>query len=493
MVMRMKYLVSILLTSWGLASYAQNEQDALALSRDEVTGSARSVSMGGAFTALGGDVSGSYLNPAGIAVYRSSEFSLSPAFHTNITGSDYYSTTTLGTKTNVNIATLGLVGVNNLKQNGKWRSTSMALGMHRAYSFHRQYTISGKSIPNSLLDSYQRTLETQNISPEQLGSSYPAYPFDIFLAWNNYLIDTLQGVNGYYNASGVRPVEQRYEGYESGAKRETYFAFGGNYDDILYIGGALNFSRIQFDRSYTHSESIDPTDSTTVLREFSFSYDESFSGLGTALNIGIIYRPITPLRIGASIKTPTLYSLELQYESDNTAIYTEDRVFSTRSPQIGKYEFRLSTPFQANIGMAYVIGKFGLLSVDAQYLDYQSIKMGGITDGYSFNEEEKAIRSSLQPVINIRSGAEFRIDQNWSLRAGFAHYGNPYRSNILNDGSFRLYSAGFGYKTEEFFIDGSYQMKSSTEEKYLFDASLVDAASIHSSDHRFTCTVGFKF
>ena len=53
--------------------YAQNEMDAYRFSKNDLTGTARSVAMGGAFGALGGDISGIAINPAGIGVYQKSE------------------------------------------------------------------------------------------------------------------------------------------------------------------------------------------------------------------------------------------------------------------------------------------------------------------------------------------------------------------------------------------------------------------------------------
>lgn len=64
-------LLSLLLLSASL--FAQGEVEATRFSREELHGTARAMSMGGAFGALGGDQTGVSINPAGIAVYRSSE------------------------------------------------------------------------------------------------------------------------------------------------------------------------------------------------------------------------------------------------------------------------------------------------------------------------------------------------------------------------------------------------------------------------------------
>ena len=276
------------------------------------------------------------------------------------------------------------------------------------------------------------------------------------------------------------------------------FHLEGITTDKLYLGANINFSRISFERSYTHSESINPSDTTTVLKQYAFQFDESFSGLGASVSAGLIYRPITPLRIGLSFKSPTVYSLDLEYESNMTATFanpllTQADVYDERSPYLGQYQFRLTSPTRATFGLAYVIGKLGMVSIDAEYVNYTRIRMQGISDGYNFNAEENAIRNQLQSALNLRFGAEYRLSQFWSLRGGFAQYGDPHTKGLVDQGSFQLYSIGFGFRNAEYFLDAAYQLRSSEEVKFLYDPTLVDPAYISQADHRITATFGFKF
>ena len=70
-------------------AYSQSMMDAYRYVQSELSGTARAVSMGGAFGALGGDVSVMNINPAGLAVYRSSEvvttLSLNTVSYTHLT------------------------------------------------------------------------------------------------------------------------------------------------------------------------------------------------------------------------------------------------------------------------------------------------------------------------------------------------------------------------------------------------------------------------
>ena len=71
----MKKQLSILLAAALLPvlANAQGAIDAFQLSQQDLRGTARYMSMAGAFGALGGDMSTLIQNPAGIGVYRSSD------------------------------------------------------------------------------------------------------------------------------------------------------------------------------------------------------------------------------------------------------------------------------------------------------------------------------------------------------------------------------------------------------------------------------------
>jgi hypothetical protein len=65
---------------------AQDQTDALRYSQLSNGGTARFMAMGGAFTAVGGDASSLAFNPAGIAVFNTSQLTFSPGFTIQTTG-----------------------------------------------------------------------------------------------------------------------------------------------------------------------------------------------------------------------------------------------------------------------------------------------------------------------------------------------------------------------------------------------------------------------
>ena len=69
--------------------FAQTAEDALNIAQEYYEGTARSMAMGNAFTALGGDLGGLAINPASSGVYRCSQFSFTPGFTTSRSAVNY--------------------------------------------------------------------------------------------------------------------------------------------------------------------------------------------------------------------------------------------------------------------------------------------------------------------------------------------------------------------------------------------------------------------
>ena len=79
-----KTLITIFLAAAAVSVNAQTAYDALLFSENEYEGTARTMAMGNAFTALGGDLGAISINPAGSAVAKYSQFTLTPALTISI-------------------------------------------------------------------------------------------------------------------------------------------------------------------------------------------------------------------------------------------------------------------------------------------------------------------------------------------------------------------------------------------------------------------------
>ena len=73
-----KIFITVLLAGAAIGAGAQSMYDALNFSENRYYGTARSLAMGNAFTALGGDPGSIGINPAGSAVARYSQVTITP-------------------------------------------------------------------------------------------------------------------------------------------------------------------------------------------------------------------------------------------------------------------------------------------------------------------------------------------------------------------------------------------------------------------------------
>ena len=139
-----------LLTTPLFAQYLDmqfNHQYALAFTMPHLSGNARFASMGGAFGALGGNLSALSTNPASIGIYRNSEFSFTPAL--TIGQSQVRPIGVPESRSrdmdrfNFNVGNFGMVNVfdiSNSDSPNEWKSVQFGFGMNRQADFwNRSY------------------------------------------------------------------------------------------------------------------------------------------------------------------------------------------------------------------------------------------------------------------------------------------------------------------------------------------------------------------
>jgi hypothetical protein len=86
----MKKLFFLLLMGAAFQANAQTPEDAIRLSWFAPNGTPRSNALGGAMGSLGGDLSATSINPAGLGFYKSNEFYISPNYISNSNQFNYF-------------------------------------------------------------------------------------------------------------------------------------------------------------------------------------------------------------------------------------------------------------------------------------------------------------------------------------------------------------------------------------------------------------------
>lgn len=481
--------ILFIITSLLISNYliAQNEVDALRYSQNFYGGTARSVSMGSAFGALGGDFSCLSTNPAGIGVYRKTELTFTPSLFYSSNKSTYLGSGFSDYKYNFNLNNFGFVAAFNSGEDNGWVNLNIGFGYNRLNNFHKNVLIKGANDNNSMTDYF--ALRANGQSPDELISdgSY----FNEGLAWDSYLINPDTSIsNLYHSAFGNYGEIQRKSIKSEGSLGEYLFSMGANYSHKFYLGGTIGIQSVKFEENSVYKE-LDEDNIIDNFSSFTFNQHLKTSGAGFNFKLGTIFRPVDWVRFGFAIHTPTLLVLEDVY-SNSIESDLEDTTLSFSSKE-GKYLYELSTPLKAMGSLAFIIKKVALISVDYEFVDYSTARLRA--DDYDFYDENNNIQMNYTAASNIRAGAEYRFE-NYAFRGGYSIYGNPFNtSNMDNNTTRTSYSLGFGIREENFFFDLAFVHSISKEKYYLYNPNMVknDPATISTTNNQVLATFGFKF
>lgn len=501
--------------------YAQEPVDALRFSWLTTHGSARAQAIGGATTALGGDITALYSNPAGLGVYKTSEFVFSPGMTLNNNQSSYRGNNATDSRNSFNYGPIGLVYGMPSYGNSKWKNTALGISISRAANFNNRVFTSGSNNQSSFSEKYLDQLIRNNAT--NLDDAVWDYPYGASLGLNTYLVDpTFDGdgnLSGYAsNASVNTGVNQRQAIDTKGNISDFSIGLGSNYNDVFYIGGAININTLTYTRTSTFTESDATTDTNNDFNYFTAVDYLKTDGVGAGIKLGIMGKPTEALRVGVSFHSPTWYSFKDTYtadlETDTEGYEGLKRQSSTdlNEGYAGEFNYRFRTPMKLAVGASYFFGaqgdvksQKGFISADIEYVDYRRATMSAqnsnTDDRQYFQDLNTAIDQVLTGAVNARIGGEVKLE-TFMVRAGFAYYGNPYTSRFFygNPGdnvnaSRTSISGGLGWRNKGVFIDLAcvYQMFKDGYYPYELDENTFDVARLKNSQLNLLMTVGFKF
>ncbi len=511
--MKAKIILSAILTTCIVNVYAQGSADALRFSQVFNGGTARFTSMGGAFGALGGDFGSLTYNPAGLGVYRTSEFTFTPSFKSRSINSTYNGNSLDDSRTRFYFDNVGFVmsfKPNKSNETGLV-NLNLGVGYNRTNDFFSSSLAKGNNENNSIMDYFAGIASNGGYYYDDLSQATNYNPFtqtsaawEAIMAWNTYLIDT--AVNGggieYTPAllQGDKVIQQNSVS-TTGSAGEYVISLATNFSNKFYLGATLGVQNVVYSNSTVYSEFAYQSNGTLPNgdRFYSMDYKQTFETSGTGYNfkIGGIYKPVDGLRLGLAFHSPTYFNLTDRYSYDMFSDFllgTSD----SKTPN-SRYDYNLETPMKFIGSIAYVYKDLGLLSLDYERVDYSSMRFREGGDGYNYTNENQNINNSFTGSNNIRVGGEIKAGDIF-LRAGYALYGNPYKSGSLNDKStYSTISGGIGYRSGNFFIDAAY-LRTMSKEKYIYydlrDLSgnlVVNPVSTKLSEGKMLVTLGFKF
>ncbi len=487
----MKYIklyIIFMLVSFSLVTLAQNEVDALRYSHLIPSGTSRYNAMAGSFGALGGDISVGGFNPAGLGVFRSNEITLTPSFSISNNSSDFLSGNIDQSEVGMKISNFGYLGNVNIN-NGALSNINFGFSYNVINDFSGSILVDGINNINSMTDWF-----ANKASGNHYGSLKQNDNFYSHLAWESYIIDLASADSMNYVSAYDGVYGQKQSAYilRDGQQSEYNFSISANVSHKFFIGMSLGVQSI----NYEEVKTIEESDVNDNIADFnSFSFRESFSTRGSGLNFkfGFLYAPVTWIRLGGAIHTPTFYNLTDGYSSSIASNFNDINKSISLDSKYGIFEYKLNTPFKANGSLGFIISNIALINIDYEYIDYSKSKLQ--SNSYTFISENNNIQAEYRSAHNLKLGLEYRIEM-LSLRAGTAYYGSPYASSHFNENSSNiLFSGGFGIRYGGMFFDLAYSYITGDSNYYLYEGYGINSPEINNTNtkHNIFATIGFKF
>jgi hypothetical protein len=494
---------------------AQNDIDAIRYSRADVNGTARFKAMGGAFGALGADLSCAAYNPAGLALFKKGEASYSGGLKfINNSGSIYGRSTGIADASFV-FNNFGIALAWNSKTDPESRHV-VAFTNTQQNNFYNKVRTSAYTTNSIAKDMLNLAMQKKNAS--ELG-------FYENMGFQTYIVDTIikQGQTYFFSPVDLkRNVLQTRDVVTSGKLNDLNLSYAYSYKDKYYIGASLGLPRINFTSTTTHTESDDkdsmkvtitstqgqPTTYTTSYVEpplaiytdrlgfHSLSYTEYFNTTGKGINIklGAVARINDQVRVGAYYHSSTIFTLEDKYYNFMSAAYDYDPKNPDEykdPPEGGTYKYKIITPARMGINTGFIINKMAALGLDYELINYRNAQLSS-SNLSDFAGVNAVIKHKYSYASNVRAGLELNL-KPIMLRFGYNMQGSPFGNALTGSFVRHTGSLGFGFRSKNnVYYDFVWYKTISKEDYYMF-TTIPEKSTFTFRNSQLAATIGIKF
>jgi hypothetical protein len=499
-----KILFSLLIGSaFTVSAQETTMSDALRYGIQNLNGTARYRAMGGAFGAIGGDLSAINNNPAGSSIFNYNQATISLSSFNKSNTASYFGTNSKTNENSLDINQLGAVFVfNDSQSKSGWKKFALGLNYENANNFDDFIVSEGTNLYNSM-DSYFLRFANGNNGVGNLGGTYydelNFIEQQAWLGYNSYMLDyDSAGDNYYTNVPTGGNYFHKNTIQAKGYNGKFTMNFSGAYEDRLYVGMNMNFYFTDYLRASSlyekNNNPVANTPNNYAIRTTSFNNELYTYGSGFSMNFGAIYKANQNIRLGLAYETPTWYRLndELTQSISTTSTNGTVNFDDYANPNaVNVYPtYKIQTPSKLTSSATVLFGKKGLLSVDYISKNYANTQFKP-TKEIIYSSLNTQIKNELQDTYELRLGGEYKIKQ-WSIRGGYRFEQSPYKVDLAF-GDLFSYSGGLGYNFGESKLDISYTNEHRARTEALLTSGLNDSARIKNYNNNVTLTYVVNF
>lgn len=468
-----------------LGANAQDIYEVAELSATDLNGTARYVGMGGAMSALGGDISTMASNPASIGLLRHSDVSLSGSLVMR-PGQQKFDGKH---PTFASFDQAGLVYTIHTN-NRSLKFLNLGFNYHKTHDFNQ--LVSAHSHNLSLANYASQTWEMADIT-NYWGGIDKSSPLGIG-GYQTYLI----GADDDGNYQAYNATANQYKRASWGSNQAYDFNFSANFSDQFY--GGITVSAYNVDhKSYSEYYEALATSDNKADGAYGVYNDRHIDGTGFDVKFGFIVRPIrtSNFKVGIAITTPTYYDLR----------YRNDFFISSNTDTYGQYNYgvpfdydlNIRTPWKLNLSLGDTFFNRLAVGVEYEFADYSACSVSYDDDdwddwSWGSGEKDRALNRQidkfLQSTHTLKVGAECMIIPQLFVRAGYNYVspaidGDAFLNQYINSASvdaatstdylnlkgINRFAVGAGVKFGSFYADLAWTYQHQRGDFYSFFAA----------------------
>lgn len=460
---------------FGTQIIAQTPEDGLRLGwYTPIGNSARVQAIGGVMGSLGGDISANFTNPAGLGMYKTKEFVLSPGLAMLANSWNYRGNDTNTKRQAFNYGASGFVWGNRSDRDAVHKSHAISLAVAQVANFNNQISFSGLNNQSSFSEQF---LEELTRDRADTNAALSNYIFGSSLAFRTFLIDkelSPQGQHiGYQSLVPLNfPIMQNFTATTRGGIHEIALSYATNTEEKLYLGLGLGIPIVSYRRDKTFTERDISGNTNNDFNFSTFTQNTVYSGVGINGKFGLIYRPQQRVRIGFAFHTPSLMSFRdeisasMTTDTEGYAGLQSETSSNLNSGNKGVRTYSVSTPWRAIFSGSYVFNEVAdtkrqraFLSADVEIVNHRGSRFRPAAETMDlvpfYDALNATIKEIYRPSINVKLGGELKFDPI-AFRLGAAYFGSPYKQQALQANRL-MFSGGIGYRKNGFFMDAAYQ------------------------------------
>ena len=456
---------------------AQTLDDVIRYSEVNPFGTARSLGTANSMAAIGADWTAVQGNPAGLAAFRSNEFTITLGGLLRGT-SDATLDDDPGTFSDVDarfaLPQLALVFTTQ-PIGSRWTQLNFGFGVSQTNRFEENIAFDGTT-PGSVSDFFLEEALGEVVDGQYIFNPYGLVDlengqFPAALALQaGVILDDPNNPNApfftdyrFVDDSGLynfgEPINKRGKVERKGHLASFDFSAAGNYEDKLQVGATIGIVSSSFEELNRLVET-DRDDAVDFFDRLDYRRTITIDGTGILARVGASYRFSQALRLGLAYHSPTFTAFTDNLSEAIDYRYTEDDMQlggDAATTQADVLEYNVITPSQYRVSLASVLGQRGFVSAEVGYINYAGAKVryGDDVEGGDDFEEiyDELVADNLNSAVQLRLGGELNV-RPLQVRAGFEYLGAP----IDGEDAALGFAAGVGFRQNRLALDLGYKL-----------------------------------